>query len=181
MTDEKANPVRPTEATAAGAQAGDEDVEALRQELDEVARKGQEYLALAQRAQADLVNYRRRVEAERGESLKAGKAELARRILPVLDDFDLSNRHLPADLTQTEWAKGFDLIARKLRAALEADGISRIEALGADFDPYQHEAVMQGPSSDDQAGKVIEVFREGYRYGDRVLRPAQVKVGQGGA
>ncbi len=179
---------RPAEPAADGPEAAraqvageTNDLDALRQELDEVARKGQEYLAIAQRAQADLVNYRRRVESERGESFRAGKAELALRILPVLDDFDLAFRNMPPDVTESHWAIAFDLIARKLRSALEADGIARIEALGEEFDPRYHEAVLQGPSPDDQEGKVIEVFREGYRIGDRVLRPSQVKVGVGGA
>jgi molecular chaperone GrpE len=163
------------------ATANGNDLDALRQELDEVARKGQEYLSLAQRAQADLVNYRRRVESERGESFRAGKSELALRILPVLDDFDLAFKNMPKDVAESHWSLAFDLIARKLRSALEADGIVRSDALGEEFDPRVHEAVLQGPSSDDQEGKVVEVYREGYRIGDRILRPAQVKVGQGGA
>jgi molecular chaperone GrpE len=176
------NDERRAETSAATEQTTAEagDLESLRQELDEVARKGQEYLSIAQRAQADLANYRRRVESERGESFRSGKAELAMRILPVLDDLDLAFKNMPPGVAESEWAKGFDLVARKLRSALEADGITRIEALGADFDPWQHEAVLQGPSPEDQAGKVVEVFREGYRYGDRILRAAQVKVGQGG-
>lgn len=180
--DRSASPAGDDSQTAAGqATTNGGDLDTLRQELDEVARKGQEYLAIAQRAQADLVNYRRRVESERGESFRVGKSELALRILPVIDDFDLAFRNMPKDVAESHWALAFDLIARKLRSALEADGITRIEALGEEFDPRQHEAVLQGPSPDDQEGRVIEVFREGYRIGDRILRPAQVKVGQGGA
>lgn len=163
----------------AGPFTADGDLEALRNELDEVTRKGQEYLNLAQRAQADLVNYRRRVEQERGESFQAGKAEVALTLLPVLDDFDRALQARPSDLAQNDWAQGIDLIARKLRAALESRGISRIDALGKEFDPWQHEAVMQGPSAPEEEGKVVEVFREGYKLGDKVLRPAQVKVGSG--
>ncbi len=185
MTDKNEQAATPaggdSQPTAGQATANGSDLEALRQELDEVARKGQEYLAIAQRAQADLVNYRRRVESERGESFRAGKAELAMRILPVLDDFDLAFKNMPPDVADSHWALAFDLIARKLRSALEADGIARIEALGAEFDPRYHEAMLQGPSPDDQEGKVTEVYREGYRIGDRILRPAQVKVGTGGA
>ena len=176
-TDPAGEDSRPATEQATG-EAG--DLDALRQELDEAARKVQEYLAIAQRAQADLMNYRRRVESERGESLRAGKSELALRILPVLDDLELAFRNMPQDVAEIHWGVAFDLIARKLRSALEAEGINRVEALGAAFDPRQHEAVLQGPSPDDQEGKVIEVYREGYRFGDRILRPSQVKVGQGG-
>jgi len=180
--DQAANPaVDDTQTAARPAPAEVGDVDALRQELEEATRKGQEYLAIAQRAQADLLNYRRRVEAERGESFRSGKSELALRILPVLDDFDLAFRNMPPDIAESHWAVAFDLIARKLRTALEAEGIAKIDALGAEFDPRYHEAVMQAPSPDDQEGNVVEVFRDGYRFGDRVLRPSQVVVGRGGA
>ncbi len=156
-----------------------EELDILRRDLEEANRKGQEYLSLAQRAQADFVNYRRRVEQERGESLQAGKAELALLILPVLDDFDLALKHMPADLAQNEWVQGVGLIARKLRTALEAGGITPIEALGQEFNPWEHEALAQVPSSEEQAGKVIQVIRQGYKLGNRALRPAQVVVGRG--
>ena len=97
----------------------------------------------------------------------------------MLDDFDRALKHLPADLAQTDWAKGIDLIARKLLAALEGEGVTRIAALGAEFSPWEHEAMMHAPSSDDESGKVTEVFREGYKLGDKVIRPAQVIVGKG--
>jgi molecular chaperone GrpE len=155
------------------------DLEVLRRDLEEANRRGQEYLSLAQRAQADFVNFRKRVEQERGESLQAGKAALALRILPVLDDFERALQHVPADLAGNDWVQGVELIGRKLRAALEAEGITPIEALGQEFNPWEQEAVMQGPSSPEEAGKVTEVFRSGYKLGSKVLRPAQVKVGTG--
>ena len=155
------------------------DLEALRQDLEEANRKLQEYLGLAQRTQADFVNYRRRVEAERGESLIAGKAVLAQRLLPALDDFDRALRSVPKDLAENDWVKGIGLVARKLSSALEAEGIVRIQALGEEFNPWEHEAMMHAPSSEDAAGKVVEVYREGYRQGEKVLRPAQVIVGKG--
>jgi len=167
------------ERGAVGNETVAEELEALRRDLDEANRKGQEYLSLAQRAQADFINYRRRVEQERGESLQAGKATLALRILPVLDDFDRALKAMPADLAQHEWVQGIALIARKLRTALEAEGITPIEALGQEFNPWEHEAVMQAPSSEEEAGKVLEVFQTGYKLGNKVLRPAQVKVGRG--
>lgn len=166
-------------AEEAATETAADALEALRQELDEANRKGQEYLSLLQRVQADFVNYRRRVEQERGESLQAGKAQLALRILPILDDFDRGIKARPAELSRNEWAQGVDLIARKLRTAMEAEGITRIETLGKEFDPWEHEALVQAPSSAEDAGKVIEVFQEGYKLGNKVLRPAQVKVGRG--
>jgi molecular chaperone GrpE len=162
--------------------AGDQasaDIAELTRQLEKANQSAQEYLSLAQRTQADLVNYRRRVEQERGESLNAGKTLIAMRILPALDDFDRAIKARPADLAQNDWALGVDLIARKLKAALEAEGVTRIEALGAEFNPWEHEAMMQAPSSDDDAGKVTEVFREGYKLGDKIIRPAQVIVGKG--
>lgn len=165
-------------APAEGAESNG-DLESLRRDLDEANRKLQEYLGLAKRTQADFVNYRRRIEAERGESLAAGKAALAHRILPVIDDFDRALKHVPSDVEDNEWVKGINHIARKLAAALEAEGIVHIQALGEEFTPWEHEALMHSPSSEDEAGKVIEVYREGYKQGDKVLRPAQVIVGKG--
>jgi molecular chaperone GrpE len=170
---------RVAETASAEGTKGDGGLESLKRDLDEANRKLQEYLGLAQRTQADFVNYRRRVEVERGESMSAGKAALAHRILPVIDDFDRALKHVPADVEDNDWVKGISHIARKLAAALEAEGIVHIQALGEEFTPWEHEALMHSPSTDDEAGKVIEVYREGYKQGDRVLRPAQVIVGKG--
>jgi molecular chaperone GrpE len=176
---ETAGPDDAENAADAGAENG--DLEMLRKDLDEANRKGQEYLGLLQRTKADFVNYRRRVDQERGESLNSGKAMLALRILPVLDDFDRALKAMPGDLAKNEWAQGIELIARKMNAALEAEGIARIQALGAEFNPWEHEAMMHAPSTEEQSGRVIEVYREGYKQGDKVLRPAQVIVGRGEA
>jgi len=170
----------PTGASGAdAAPAAPVEAEALRQELDEARGKAREYLGLLQRAQADFVNYRRRVEQERGESILAGRADLAQRILPAIDDFDRAVQNRPAELADSQWVQGIELIGRKVRAALEGAGIVSIDALGQEFDPWEHEAVMQAPSSPEEAGRVIEVFRAGYKQGSKVLRPAQVKVGRG--
>ena len=160
-----------------------DELHLLRRDLEETNRKNQEYLASAQRAQADFINYRKRVEQERGESIQAGRAEVAASILPVLDDFDRALKHRPADLpagtTIADWVQGVDLIARKARVALENVGITRIEALGQEFDPWEHEAVAHVPSPGEQNNRVVDVFREGYKLGNKVLRPAQVIVGRG--
>lgn len=179
MSEQEEGKVEGPTAESTGETTGNGELEALRKDLEDATREGQEYLGLLKRTQADFVNYRRRVDQERGESLSAGKAALAHRILPVLDDFDRAVKAMPSDLAKNEWAQGIELIARKLNAALEAEGIARIQALGADFDPWQHEAMMHAPSTEEQAGKVIEVYREGYKQGDKVLRPAQVIVGKG--
>ncbi len=186
MTEQEREGAR-REAATEGQSAGEDvataaatdELEALRRDLEEANRKAQEYLSLAQRAQADFVNYRRRVEQERGEAAQAGRAALAMRILPVLDDFDLALQHVPPELAGNEWVQGIELIARKLRAALEAEGIARIEALGQEFNPWEHEALLHVPSSEEEAGKVTAVHRHGYKLGEKVLRPAQVSVGRG--
>ena len=175
----RANATDQTSAPEAGSDQLPSDVAELARQLEQAKQERQEYLSLAQRTQADFLNYRRRVDQERGESLSAGKAQVALRILPVLDDFDRALKARPAGLAQDDWAQGIDLIARKLRAALEAEGITRIDALGAEFSPWEHEALLHAPSSAADAGKVTQVFREGYKQGDKVIRPAQVIVGKG--
>lgn len=166
-----------TGGPAAGEAAADEN-DALRKELEEVRSKGQEYLQLLQRVQADFVNYRRRTEQEYLEQARQGKAEVILRLLPALDDFERAMKTIPEECKDTTWTQGVALIERKLRTALESQGLTRIEAQGKQFNPWEHEAVLHAPAEEGEAEKVVEVLREGYRLDGRVIRPAQVKVGR---
>jgi molecular chaperone GrpE len=163
------------DGNSVGGQSVD-DLETLRAELAEINQKADEYLRLAQRTQADFINYRRRVEEERAQ--QAANAALASlmRLLPVLDDFEraLANAS-PAEL-ESSWGKGVLLVERNLRGALAAEGVERIAAEGAQFDPREHDAVGRQPSAQVPEGQVLHVVRSGYRKGDRIIRPAQVIV-----
>jgi molecular chaperone GrpE len=98
-----------------------------------------------------------------------------KRYLPVLDDMERAMDSRPADLA---WANGIELICRKLQSILEAEGLKRIEAEGQKFDPTIHEAISQEPAEGVESGTVLGVIRNGYMLGERVIRPAMVRVAQ---
>ncbi len=166
-----------TEETAAGPEA-DADPSVLRAQLEEEKAKADKYLSNWQRAEADLANFRRRSEQERADLARFGNANLIRKILPVLDDFERAINSIPEDDQSLAWVDGIKLIDRKLRTILEQEGVSNIEALGREFDPHFHEAVMHEGGEGD-TDMVVQELQKGYRLHDRVLRPAMVKVGRG--
>jgi molecular chaperone GrpE len=155
------------------------EVVELRERLAEATQKSEEYVALAQRVQADFLNYKRRVEQEREETTKFAHSRLMLRLLPVLDDLERAMDSVRAELAGLHWVQGIGHINRKLQSVLEGEGLERIEALGAHFDPRQHEAVVFEEVGPDDDGKVTAVFQNGYKLHDRVIRPAMVKVGKG--
>ena len=153
-----------------------EDVETLKQALAEEKARAEGYLANWQRAQADFINYKRRAEQEREEIGKFANATLMLSLLSILDDLERAFAAIPPKLAQLSWIDGVRLIERKLRANLEAQGLSQIESLGEPFDPNLHEAAMHGKGKE---GIVIEALQKGYKFRDRVIRPTMVVVGNG--
>jgi molecular chaperone GrpE len=164
---------------AAEGPATTDEVARLKQELEDARAKCQTYLDLAQRAQADFINYKRRVEQERSDFVRNARAEAILKVLPVMDDLERAVQSLPRDLAESDWAQGVVLIERKLRASLETEGVKRIEAVGEPFDPWKEEALVHEPSTDFPPGTVSRVFRTGYSMDGRVIRPAQVVVSSG--
>jgi molecular chaperone GrpE len=152
----------------------------LKQELEETTEREKEYLDLLQRTQADFINYKHRVERERDEQAKFAKADLILKLLPVLDDFSHAQETMPREIAKADWAKGIKLIERRLMTILEDEGVSKIEAEGKDFDPWEHDALSYEESDEYKEGKVKAVFRDGYRLNGRFIRPAQVAVSKGG-
>lgn len=175
-----------TDASAAPAEAAQ-----LKSELNAANAKAAEYLDGWQRARADFANYKKRMEREQAEARGTIAAEVLTRVLPALDDFELALKNAPAEgdgvtsdgvtsdgVTNdaAKWAEGLSLVYRKLTTLIEKEGIVRIEADGQLFDPNLHEAVVHEESANHPEGYVIEVLRQGYKLGERVLRPALVKV-----
>ena len=146
---------------------------------EEAIGQAEEYRALLQRERADFINYRRRVEAERGAQIGQARADALIPILPLLDDLERAAGEVPAELRDQPWVKGVLLITGKLDSAMRSAGLERIDALGQPFDPYLHEAFLHQVHPTIPAGHVSLVMRPGYRMGDRVLRAAQVAVSQG--
>ncbi len=150
-------------------------IDALKTQLAEAQAKAQEYLDALQRERADFVNYRRRVEQEKEQMGQWTTGETVKKLLPVLDDLELALANRPAG---EPWTNGVELVYRKFQSILEKEGVIRIEAEGNPFDPNLHEAIMQEPSETHESGAVAAVLRQGYMHGERVLRPALVKVAQ---
>ncbi|HLH25380.1 MAG TPA: nucleotide exchange factor GrpE [Chloroflexota bacterium] len=178
-----AQPVSPASPDASTASAESEPavaqaptLESVTAERDAAQEQAQKYLEMAQRAQADLQNFRRRAEQERAEAFERGRGEVLLQVLPVLDDFERAMQALPAERREEDWVQGLALIERKLRSALESTGLERIAAEGQPFDPWEHEAILHEERTDVAPGTVATVARPGYRLGGRVLRPAQVVV-----
>jgi len=153
-----------------------EDIESVKKALVEEKEKAEKYLASWKRAEADFINFRRRSEQERLEQVNFANSTLILNVLPVLDDLERALGSVSGELAESSWVDGIKHIHRKLKAVLEAQGLSAIEAEGKDFDPNFHEAVM---CVDGEDGKVVEEIQKGYRFRGRVIRPAIVKVGKG--
>ncbi|MBM2842674.1 MAG: grpE [Anaerolineales bacterium] len=152
------------------------DPSALQTEVTELRVRADEYLDGWQRARAEFANYKKRIERDQEEARGRAAAALLAKILPVEDDLRRAVRERPEAEGYPHWADGIELIQRKLAALLEAEGVELIPADGVAFDPALHEAVTYEPSNDHKEGEIIEVIQQGYRLGERVLRPARVRV-----
>jgi molecular chaperone GrpE len=153
------------------------DIEKLNEELEASQAKSEEYLAGLQRERAEFANYRRRTTEEREAMLGLAGEDLIRKVLALADDFDLAIEARPAAIADDPWVEGVAAIDRKLRALLESEGVTQIDASpGTRFDPREHEAIATVPSADRGEGEIVEEIRRGYRLRDRVVRPALVAV-----
>ena len=154
------------------------EIERMRAELEEADRERTQFRSLLQRVHADFANFRRRTEEEQEERRGAANGGLLLRVLPLLDDLERALSAEPEGRTEVEgrWIEGVELIARKFRALLEAEGVSRIEAMGKPFDPWDHEVVSCLETREHDQGQVIAVVRDGYRLNGKALRSAQVVV-----
>ena len=141
-------------------------------DLATLQRERDEWLDTTRRLQADFENYRKRVVREQTALVERASEGLLEQLLPVLDNFELALQSIGAEQEQVR--KGVELVYADLIGVLERNGLERIAAEGAPFDPNEHEAVMQ----DSGAGEphVAETMRTGYRLKGRVLRPAMVRV-----
>jgi len=148
----------------------------LRVALEAAQAEAKDYLDATQRLQAEFINYKRRVERDLTSSVQNATGNAIRRYLDVADDLERALKKRPQDGVGVVWAQGIDLIYRKLLNAFEADGVKVIEAEGQPFDPNLHEAISQEDHPDYESGQVIGVVQAGYIMGERVLRPARVRV-----
>ena len=152
-------------------------IELSQENLEEALREKEQFRSMAQRAQADLVNYRNRAAQELEEARRTARFGVLTRFLNVIDDLARAVQSLP-DGADDSWTEGISLVLRNLEKTFEVEGIRKIDSFGAEFDPYQHEALMYEQTDDAEEGTVVNVIQEGYKIGDRILRPARVVVAQ---
>ena len=153
-----------------------QEVEELRQQLADKQAKAEEYLDGWQRARAEFANYKKRVEREQSQAYQMAAGSILKRYLEVIDDLERALKNRPQDGDGHAWAGGIELIYNKLRTILENEGVKQFKSDGQSFDPNFHEAVTSEDSDEHESGQIIEVLQQGYLLGDRVLRPAMVRV-----
>ena len=149
------------------------ELAAVQSDLDDLAKQRDDYLALAQRTQADFENYRKRMARENAAATDRGMAKLAKELLPALDHLELA---LKAAEGHEDVVKGFEMVAGEIKAALGRVGIQPFSPQGEAFDPNEHEAMAQREAAGFDPGTVVEVYQQGYRVNGQVLRPARVIV-----
>jgi len=180
--EEKESELEETIETKAEAVATPENAEQLSAEMDALKRqvedaevKASEYRDSWLRSQAEFQNYKKRLDRDNEMMYASMKGDIIKKVLPALDDLERALQNRPAD---DAWANGIELIARKLQNILDSEGVKRIEAEGEEFNPHFHEAISHEHNEDFESGHVIAVVQNGYKLGERVIRPALVRVAQ---
>ena len=151
------------------------EIDALKKRLAEAEAQAAEYKDSWLRSQAEFQNYRKRVDRDNEMMYVSMKGDILKKVLPVLDDLERALQNRPAG---DAWANGIELVVRKYQNILESEGLKKIEALGAEFDPNFHEAISHEAADGAQSGVVLGVVQNGYMLGERVIRPAMVRVAQ---
>ena len=151
-------------------------VEEYQVEIEALRAQADEYLDGWQRSRAEFANYKKRNEREKEELHALVTGNILTHYLDIIDDLERALNDRPMESENNAWAEGIELIYIKLKAILGSEGIESIEAEGKTFDPNFHEAISYEENDDHRDGEVIEVVQRGYKLGDRVLRPAKVRV-----
>jgi molecular chaperone GrpE len=153
-----------------------DETELLRGEILTLQQQSGEYLDGWQRERAEFANYKKRTERERKQLQHNITGNIIRRYLEIVDDLERALQNKPTDDEGASWAEGIELVYRKFMSALEAEDVIPMEITDQQFDPNLHEAISQEPNDELESGQIIEVVRSGYMIGERVLRPASVRV-----
>ena len=179
IPEEELQPEVPEEAsgdeTETAEEASVQDEDALTKELEAANAKTAEYLAMAQRVQADFENYRKRNESVRADAFADGRRDVAAAMLPVLDNLERAV-DAAADSADEALKNGMGLVLKQMTDIYQKLDVTPIDRKGERFDPNLENAVLQGTAEEGEPGTVCQVLQKGYRMGDRVLRHAMVKV-----
>ena len=170
MAEEKSQQNQQQPAAGNGSKDLEADLSAAQQQISSLTET-------AKRALADLQNYRKRVEEEKAAFVQFSNLNLIIELLPVLDNFNRAFGSVPEEIMKTEWFKGALQIEQQLVSIIKKQGVAELpSSVGHKLDPAQHEAITTGPGEKDT---VIEEYEKGYKIGEKVIRPAKVKVGDG--
>jgi molecular chaperone GrpE len=151
-------------------------IDGLRVDLEKTRAEACANLDGWQRERAEFSNYKKRIERENELLHQNITGSVIKKYLVILDDLDLALKSRPKEGDGAAWAEGVELITRKLQSILDSEGIERINQNKVQFDPNLHEAISNEENPEFESGEIIEVVRQGYKLGDRILRPAMVRV-----
>ncbi|MFQ6078481.1 MAG: nucleotide exchange factor GrpE, partial [Thermodesulfobacteriota bacterium] len=155
----------------------DEEIEMLKAQVEEKAKLAGEHYDRFLRVQAELENYKKRVEREKSSLVKYGNEELIKEILPVIDNLERAINH-PSGENSDGLKEGVKITLNQLLQVLEKFGVTPVPSVGEPFDPSKHEAMMQVESTDHEPNTVVTELQKGYFLNDRLIRPAMVSVAQ---
>jgi molecular chaperone GrpE len=176
-TEEAATPEKETTGPAENGDRVDTAVEpTLEEQLEALEAESARNLDSLLRAQAELSNARKRFEKQRAMTYVNANAELAAKLLPIIDDFERALGSVPVEISEDGWYSGIELVYRKFNSVLEGMGAQPIEAVGQMFDPNYHEALGIDETDEFESGVVSREMQRGYQLGDRVVRPSLVYV-----
>ena len=148
----------------------------LKEELEKALAEVENFKDIAKRAQSDLINFKRRADDEKTEQRFSIKSNILLSIITILDDFTLAMDMLPEDTESETWLEGIKIIHRKIENLLESQMVTKIDAIGKHFQPWEFEALQYKETKDCEENIVVEVIKEGYKFNGQILRPAQVIV-----
>lgn len=148
----------------------------LKEELEKALAEVENFKDIAKRAQSDLINFKRRADDEKTEQRFSIKSSILLSIITILDDFTLAMDMLPEDTESETWLQGIQIIHRKIENLLESQMVTKIDAIGKHFQPWEFEALQYKETKDCEENIVVEVIKEGYKFNGQILRPAQVIV-----
>ena len=151
------------------------ETDALKAELEAANAKTAEYLAMAQRVQADFENFRKRNESIRADAYADGRKDVATAMLPILDNLERAV-DAAAESTDEALKNGVTLVLKQMNDVYQKLDVTPIDRLGEKFDPNLENAILQGTPEEGEPGTVCQVLQKGFRMGDRILRHAMVKV-----
>jgi len=161
------------EDKACGKQSSEEEMMCKLQETEKTAAENfDKYVRVA----AELENYKKRAIREKADAVQFGNENLLRDILPLVDNIDRAMDHACNSDDFDAFKKGLKMLQEQLLVCLQKHGVEQIEALGKDFDPHVHEAMLQVESQEHEQSKVVSEFEKGYLFNGRLLRPAKVSV-----